>query len=87
MVTDDNIVNKFKDSVKKVNRDPEFIEYMSEEKDKPIIQNPLISMTREEGINEEKLKTAKNLLHDKVDVNIISKATGLSIEEINKLKD
>jgi len=42
---------------------------------------------RNEGKKEKQIEIAKNLLVmlDVKDINIISKATGLSIEEINKL--
>ena len=39
-----------------------------------------------EGINQTKIETAKNLLAENIDINIISKATGLLVEEIEKLK-
>ena len=38
-----------------------------------------------EGIKETQISMAKNMKKDKVDFNIISKYTGLSIEEIEKL--
>ncbi|MEI0565150.1 Rpn family recombination-promoting nuclease/putative transposase [Brachyspira pulli] len=38
-----------------------------------------------EGIEKEKYSLAKNMKKENIDVNIISKVTGLSIEEINKL--
>ena len=38
-----------------------------------------------EGIKENKISMARNMKNDNVDVNIISKYTGLSIEEIEKL--
>ena len=33
------------------------------------------------------METAKNFINNVVDLEIISKSTGLSIEELNKLKD
>ena len=39
-----------------------------------------------EGKAEEKIDIAKNLLSQNVDINTISKATGLSVEKINELK-
>ena len=39
-----------------------------------------------DGKAEGKLDTAKNLLAEKVDEEIISKCTGISIEELKKLK-
>ena len=38
-----------------------------------------------EGKKEEKIEIAKNLLKENVDLNIISKTTGLSLEELEKL--
>ncbi len=38
------------------------------------------------GKQEEKLEIAKNLLEQKIDINIISNVTGLTLDEINNLK-
>ncbi len=40
---------------------------------------------REEGAKQEKLEIAKNMLKEKVDIQIIEKVTGLTKEEIDKL--
>ena len=39
----------------------------------------------EEGKKEEKLQIAKNLKKENIDINLISKVTELSVEEIQKL--
>ena len=94
----DKIVDKYITNVTIVNDNPEFQKYMSEEEDKKKIQNSLLSEAKEEGIsqgisqgytsgiNDGIKQTAKNLLSMNVTLEDISKATGLSIEEINKLK-
>ena len=94
----DKIVDKYITNVTIVNDDPEFQKYMSEEEDKKKIQNSLLSEAKEEGIsqgisqgytsgiNDGIKQTAKNLLSMNITLEDISKATGLSIEEINKLK-
>ena len=94
----DKIVDKYITNVTIVNDDPEFQKYMSEEEDKKKIQNSLLSEAKEEGIsqgieqgytsgiNDGIKQTAKNLLSMNMTLEDISKATGLSIEEINKLK-
>ena len=41
---------------------------------------------KEEAKAEGKIEVAKNLLANGVDLNIISKSTGISVEELNKLK-
>ena len=94
----DKIVDKYITNVTIVNDDPEFQKYMSEEEDKKKIQNSLLSEAKEEGIsqgisqgytsgiNDGIKQTAKNLLSMNMLIEDISKATGLLIEEINKLK-
>ena len=39
-----------------------------------------------EGLKEKSIEIAKNMLKDNVDINIISKYSGLSVDEINLLK-
>ena len=53
-----------------------------EEEDKKKIQNSLLSEAKEEGISQ----VAKNLLSMNMPLGDISKATGLSIENLNELK-
>ena len=95
----DKIVDKYITNVTIVNDDPEFQKYMSEEEDKKKIQNSLLSEAKEEGISQGYTsgindgiskgikQTAKNLLSMNMTLEDISKATGLSVEEINKLKN
>ena len=99
----DKIVDKYITNVTIVNDDPEFQKYMSEEEDKKKIQNSLLSEAKEEGIeqgytsgindgiskgvSQEKVNIAKNLLSMNMPLEDISKATGLSVEEISKLKN
>ena len=45
----------------------------------------MLNVEREEGIKSEKYLIAKNLKQMNIDKALISKATGLSIEEIEKL--
>ena len=40
---------------------------------------------REEGIKEGITETAKKMLKEKLDIELISKITGLSVDEIKKL--
>ena len=81
----DKIVDKYITNVTIVNDDPEFQKYMSEEEDKKKIQNSLLSEAKEEGISQEKVSIAKNMLNKNMPLEDISDITGLSIEEINKL--
>ncbi len=81
----DKIVDKYITNVTIVNDNPEFQKYMSEEEDKKKIQNSLISEAKNEGISQEKVSIAKNMLNKNMSIEDISDITGLSIEEINKL--
>ena len=91
----DDIVDMYITNVTIVNDNPEFQKYMSEEEDKKKIQNSLLSEARENGINDgiskgenkKSIEIAKNLLSMNMSLDDISKATGLSVEEINKLKN
>ena len=91
----DDIVDKYITNVTIVNDNPEFQKYMSEEEDKKKIQNSLLSEAKEtgytsginDGISKGIKQTAKNLLSMNMTLEDISKATGLSVEEINKLKN
>ena len=40
----------------------------------------------QQGLYQRAVQTAKNMLKDRVDIELISKYTNLSIEEINKIK-
>ena len=94
----DKMVMKYMKEVNKVNEDPKFREYMSVEEDQRKIQNSLISEAEERGIekgieqgiekgkNTRNIEIAKNLLQKNIDINIISETTGLSKEEVEKLK-
>ena len=91
----DKIVDKYITNVTIVNDNPEFQKYMSEEEDKKKIQNSLLFEARENGINDgiskgenkKSIEIAKNLLSMNMSLEDISKATGLTVEEINKLKN
>ena len=41
----------------------------------------------EQGVEQEKIEIVKNMLKDEVDISVISKYTGLSKEEIERLKN
>ncbi len=76
----------------------EYARELVEESTKNGVERYLFNLKREsydkgeekgmlQGKRDEKVEIAKNLLNLNTDVNTISKATGLSIKEINKLKN
>ena len=98
---DDKVVKEYMEEITRVNQDPEFREYMSAEEDNRKIENSLKASWLEEGVKqgleqgvkqgleqgskEASLKIAKEFLNMGVSKEKISKATGLSIEELEKL--
>ena len=101
MPKSDKISEKYVESVTKVNNDPFFQEYMSQEEDQRKMQNSLIKEAEDTGyekgikfgeekglkLGEEKGKIdiAKRLLKMHMNKEDIIKATGLTLEEINKI--
>ena len=51
-----------------------------------MIRNTELEEAIEKGFQEKSLEIAKNLLNAKMDLDSIAKITGLSMEEIEKLK-
>ena len=85
----DKIVDKYITNVTIVNDNPEFQKYMSEEEEKRKIHNSLLSEAREngfnDGISQEKVNIAKNMLNKNMSIEDISEIIGLSIEEIKNI--
>ena len=94
MPKSDKISEKYIESVTKVNNDPFFQEYMSQEEDQRKMQNSLIREAEDTGYEKGiklgkekgKIKMVENMLNEKIDINTISKIANLSIEKINKIK-
>ena len=87
-------MKKYMKNVEELNEDSEFVNVISPDKDNEMVINTLkneaIKEGKLEGIKEGKrestLETARKFLKEKVDIDIISKCTGLTQEEINSLK-
>ena len=79
------------ETLEEVNKDPEFREYMSAEEDERKMENSHLDEARAEGIsqgkNERNIEIAKKLLKNKVDISIIVDSTGLTKDEIEKIKE
>ena len=91
-------IEEFKSCLKEVNMSKEVKEDIIEAVEEYSLDEDLLNLydkekiiesdkllAKEEGIKEEKINIAKNLLNENIDIEIISKSTGLSIEEINNL--
>ena len=89
MPKSDKISEKYVESVTILNNDPFFQEYMSQEEDQRKMQNSLIREAEdsgyEKGKEKEKIDIAKRLFKMHMNKEDIIKATGLTLEDINKI--
>ena len=87
------VVDKYMEELDRVNKDPDFVEYMSYEEDLRKRINTRMSMAKrigkregiEQGIEENTKEIALKMLKKGMSFNEIEDITNLSIEEIDKL--
>ena len=96
-ITKDERIRDFMKELEKVNTLPQFRQFITEEQDKEFILNTVryegekIGEKRGEtrgerkGILKSKLETARNMLKDKVNIDTISKYTGLTLSQIKSI--
>ena len=92
-ITKDERIVRYMKELERVNTEPQFRQFITEEQDIQFIMNTeraegeKIGEARGEARGEKNgiLKTAKNMLKDKVNINTISKYTGLSINQIKSI--
>ena len=81
-----NFINK----AKELSSDDEMVYMFDQENMQEMIRNTELEEATEAGIEkgsqEKALEIAKNMLNAKMDLDSIAKMTGLSMEEIEKLK-
>ena len=87
----DDFVKEYEKQVTALNNQETFQSFMSYEEDQRLIQNTEKKIAYEDGleqdISQEKVEIAKNMLKDTNDYQLISKYTGLSVENIKKLEN
>ena len=83
---DDTFVKKLKNKIKKLNQDKEFVSFLSREDDIKFQMNTVKYEGQLEGISKEKMEIAKKMLSRGDGVKDIAEVTGLTEEEIQKLK-
>ena len=83
----DERIMEYKKRVEKLNSDPEFMVFMSREEDQRKTENTLRNIVNEQSqeLSNIKVDTARKMKNENIDVETISKVTGLSIEEIQNL--
>ena len=98
----DEMMEKFKENVEKLNEDEELEFLLTEEEDYEKLKNTLLGEARDQGLakglaegealgfekgeKNKAIEIAKNLLDLNININDIVKATGLSKEEVLALK-
>ncbi|MBR1413420.1 MAG: hypothetical protein IJ574_01970 [Bacilli bacterium] len=86
----DKEVHKFMEIMTNINKDPAFRIYMTEEEEREIIHNTELEEAKEQGIEQgieqRNIEIAKNLIKENINIELISKTTGLSIEEVKKIQ-
>ena len=78
-------LKEFKEKLEELNKDDYFVSRISREEDLMRRANTEKKIAYNEGIEYNKIETAKNLKELNMDTEQISKVTGLSIEEIEKI--
>ena len=92
-IKEDEIMEKAYETLEEISNDEKIIGLYDAEKVEQKVINTKIEGARREGheaglkqgIEQEKIEIAKNLLKQNIDVSIIQNATGLSLEQIEKL--
>ena len=91
MSNGDDFVEAYEDKVTDLNNQETFRSFMTYEEDQRLIQNTEKKMAYEDGISQgieqEKLEIAKNMLAKKMDISTVSELTGLDADTLEKLSN
>ena len=86
-ILDEKDTDIFMDEVVRMNlEEPILTEWEAKMLDE-IERYDTIKNSKEEGIEQNKIETAKRMLDEKLDIDLISKITGLTKEEIQKIEE
>lgn len=85
MANDERIV-KYMKELMRVNSNPKFRRFISEEEDQQFIKNSLIAQGEKLGERRGKIDIAKKSLKANLSLDTISQITGLTFDEISKIK-
>ena len=84
-VKGDKLMEKLKDESIELNNDDDFVKFMSDEEEERLLKNSYIQEGFDKGIEQQTIELTKNMLNENIDINQISKITGLSTDEITKI--
>lgn len=72
--------------IKRLCRDEKIIGLYDKEEEERRVRNCQIRYAKNQGIEESRVKIARNMLNENIDISIISKVTSLTEEQIADLK-
>ena len=78
---------KLKNEAIKVNNDDEIVKLLSEEDEERLYINTMKAWGKEEGIKENTIEMVKKMFKENASIDFISRVSGLSKEEIEKIKE
>ena len=81
-----DIVDNFKEDVIKANEDEFVVEWISREEEQKQYEEVMYEKGITQGIEQNKQDNARKMLELNMDLDVISKITGLTIKQINDLK-
>ena len=85
-LSNDRLVKEYMEKLNSLNKNSVFKKLMTEEQEREMLENTIKFNAKQQGITEEKIEIAKTMLKDNVSIEDISKYTGLSKDEIKRLK-
>lgn len=84
---DDIVMKKVSEKLNELNSDEIMIGLYDAEKEDEKIRKTQLKGAKNEGIEERNIEIAKSMLRDDVDVKLISKYTGLTVNQIKNIKN
>ena len=83
----DKHMAKLKNEAIKVNNDDEIIKLLSDEDEERLYINTMKAWGKEEGVKEKTIEMVKKMFKENASIDFISRVSGLSKEEIEKIKE
>ena len=79
------MVKEFKESVEEANKDELVVKWFTPEQEREMRENYIKSEAEEKGMKKGILQTAKNMLEANMNIETVSKLTGLSVKKIKDM--
>jgi len=83
----DKLMEKLKKEAINLNNDEDFVKFLDDETEDRLLVNTFIDIGKKEGKKQHNIEIVKKMLQENIDIDLISKITNLSIQEIKKIND